>query len=510
MAQIIYEHHEDITRALVEAALETREIGYTDAASYQELIIKIEAGGYRHFPSLERLDDAGSAASGAALIGFYPNTAGMVATTVQAAIEELKAAGTGGTLTGAGVAGRVAMWTGATTMDDVSFLDIVGSTLQFGGDPDTALYVVSAGELGVDGHFYVGGTINCDTVTASQTVHAEGELSGDQYAIFGLDYLYDDAAASGSYVARLFGTLTKNNSNTRTFYGMFIDPTFNAGGSNANTTYIGLYINTTNTGVTGLTTILIQASYGGSLMFEGDSDGDWYNARDAFIGRNGVIQYELTVGLSMEVITQGDGYVVNYFTAAVRKNDANARNFILNKFEAVINTGGSNANTTMNILDVNTVNTAVTGVTLVNLLKMSYGSSEKYRFQHNGTFYVFDGTPIMYMYSTGFPGDTDYEYGAIIKSSSFFTIATGAGGTGARRSIVLSAVAAGNAVAFTPDRNVSFFGNTSFNSGEGVLLLQDAIAVPTGNNAGGGYLYSEAGALKWRGTSGTITTVAPA
>jgi hypothetical protein len=33
---------------------------------------------------------------------------------------------------------------------------------------------------------------------------------------------------------------------------------------------------------------------------------------------------------------------------------------------------------------------------------------------------------------------------------------------------------------------------------------------PTGNPTGGGYLYSEAGALKWRGSSGTITTIAVA
>lgn len=44
---------------------------------------------------------------------------------------------------------------------------------------------------------------------------------------------------------------------------------------------------------------------------------------------------------------------------------------------------------------------------------------------------------------------------------------------------------------------------------KGVFIAQ-ATTVPTGNPAGGGYLYVESGALKYRGTSGTITTLGPA
>lgn len=128
MARIVYQNHEDTTRALLQASLQTREIGYTDEAGYQELIILTEGGQYRHFPSLERLDDAASAASGAALIGFYPTTAGMSATTVQAAIEELHSAGSGGTLTGSGTAGTLAKW-GSTTALSNSILSEASSTL---------------------------------------------------------------------------------------------------------------------------------------------------------------------------------------------------------------------------------------------------------------------------------------------------------------------------------------------------------------------------------------------
>lgn len=42
------------------------------------------------------------------------------------------------------------------------------------------------------------------------------------------------------------------------------------------------------------------------------------------------------------------------------------------------------------------------------------------------------------------------------------------------------------------------------------IFLGDASTAPTGNPASGGFLYSEAGALKWRGSGGTTTTIAAA
>jgi hypothetical protein len=43
----------------------------------------------------------------------------------------------------------------------------------------------------------------------------------------------------------------------------------------------------------------------------------------------------------------------------------------------------------------------------------------------------------------------------------------------------------------------------------GIVSMQNTTA-PTTNPTGGGFLYSEGGALKWRGSSGTVTTIAPA
>lgn len=52
--------------------------------------------------------------------------------------------------------------------------------------------------------------------------------------------------------------------------------------------------------------------------------------------------------------------------------------------------------------------------------------------------------------------------------------------------------------------------STQFGGGSGVLGLVNAGTIPTTNPVGGGVLYSEGGALKWRGSNGTVTVLAPA
>lgn len=57
---------------------------------------------------------------------------------------------------------------------------------------------------------------------------------------------------------------------------------------------------------------------------------------------------------------------------------------------------------------------------------------------------------------------------------------------------------------------LAFFGTGSFGGGVGVLFLGNRTTAPTTNPAGGGILYCEAGALKYRGSSGTVTTLGAA
>lgn len=64
--------------------------------------------------------------------------------------------------------------------------------------------------------------------------------------------------------------------------------------------------------------------------------------------------------------------------------------------------------------------------------------------------------------------------------------------------------------------NSYFSANVGFNtasfgaSSNGVIGIGNAAAIPTGNPTNGGVLYVEAGALKYRGSSGTVTTIANA
>ena len=53
-------------------------------------------------------------------------------------------------------------------------------------------------------------------------------------------------------------------------------------------------------------------------------------------------------------------------------------------------------------------------------------------------------------------------------------------------------------------------GGTSFGSGAVVMFIANATTAPTTNPTGGGVLYVEGGALKYRGSSGTVTTIANA
>jgi len=48
------------------------------------------------------------------------------------------------------------------------------------------------------------------------------------------------------------------------------------------------------------------------------------------------------------------------------------------------------------------------------------------------------------------------------------------------------------------------------NTGDGVVYIGNTATAPTANSVSGGILYCEAGALKYRGTSGTVTTLGAA
>lgn len=59
-------------------------------------------------------------------------------------------------------------------------------------------------------------------------------------------------------------------------------------------------------------------------------------------------------------------------------------------------------------------------------------------------------------------------------------------------------------------RNLGLNGAVSAGGGVGVQFVANATTSPTTNPTGGGILYCEGGALKFRGSSGTVTTLGPA
>jgi hypothetical protein len=58
--------------------------------------------------------------------------------------------------------------------------------------------------------------------------------------------------------------------------------------------------------------------------------------------------------------------------------------------------------------------------------------------------------------------------------------------------------------------NIGFRTTSQFGNGHGVLAIHNASVAPSTNPAEGGILYVEGGALKYRGSNGTVTVIAPA
>ena len=65
-----------------------------------------------------------------------------------------------------------------------------------------------------------------------------------------------------------------------------------------------------------------------------------------------------------------------------------------------------------------------------------------------------------------------------------------------------------NALGIDKNGNVGIGTTGQFGGGEKVIGIANATTVPTSNPTGGGVLYVDGGALKYRGSSGTVTTIA--
>jgi len=87
----------------------------------------------------------------------------------------------------------------------------------------------------------------------------------------------------------------------------------------------------------------------------------------------------------------------------------------------------------------------------------------------------------------------------------------GYNGDGTIRDGTIKLIAGSKNIITLDGYNVSFFLDLgSFGGGKSVVFLANATVVPSSNPTGGGILYVENGDLKYKGPSGTITTIATA
>lgn len=275
MANIIVLLREESSLSLLEngtasvGGLQVGELGYNEASqefSYKNRV----SSAFRHITTREKmLLSAAAATSGAKGVGYFP-ASGLTSVTVQDALDELRtqvAAGGGGTVLGSGTVGNIPKFSTTTTLAN-SILSEASSKIIFSADSVANLYVSASGVLKTDAALIV-----------AQSV----ELSGPLYAL-GSGYVYLDGSCGSAYSAGdtvtdnkaawlMTGNITKNNSITRQIFGLRIRHALNAGGSNLNTTFNLLELDTINTALTGLTVNLMKVSYGGVEVFKMGSSG---------------------------------------------------------------------------------------------------------------------------------------------------------------------------------------------------------------------------------------------
>jgi hypothetical protein len=120
-----------------------------------------------------------------------------------------------------------------------------------------------------------------------------------------------------------------------------------------------------------------------------------------------MLQHRYSVGSETSVSDAGfgvwgysDNSVISGTQLALAKNNSTTATYFSTKVTPTFNTGASNANTTYNVLWVDTVNTAVTGLT-VNLLKLDYGAANKFLVSSAGTVTMADAANLVFGTTTG-------------------------------------------------------------------------------------------------------------
>ena len=94
------------------------------------------------------------------------------------------------------------------------------------------------------------------------------------------------------------------------------------------------------------------------------------------------------------------------------------------------------------------------------------------------------------------------KYEIAVQSDKLQINGRNASDTGFETIVVFQRLAAGG--------NIGIRTTSQFGGGQGVIAIANATVAPSVNPAGAGILYVEDGALKYRGTNGNVTVIAPA
>jgi hypothetical protein len=139
-------------------------------------------------------------------------------------------------------------------------------------------------------------------------------------------------------------------------------------------------------------------------------------------------------------------------------------------------------------------------------LILGTNNTERARITSGGDFGIGTTSPVSKLDVRGVISGGDGTIRTVIS----YTASAGVTGTLTNHPYVIYANNAERA-RFEANGNIGLIGATSFGaSSVGVVGIANATTVPTGNPTGGGVLYVESGALKYRGSSGTVTTIANA
>jgi len=170
--------------------------------------------------------------------------------------------------------------------------------------------------------------------------------------------------------------------------------------------------------------------------------------------------------------------------------------------------GGAAAGITLTTQAVNATNGTATGVTLNLPAPTGTGTEAAITIERGGTAIAhigpYNANFSAMWFGTATPSTTNYSFlGANDGSATYLNVPNSTG----TLTFAFGGSAAGT---WTSSSGLELFGTPGWGGGQGVLAIANATTAPTSNPTGGGILYVSAGALKYRGSSGTVTSVANA